>query len=405
MNKKNQEVCDLEINEEEAEIVRLIFQKYVYEGYGAKRLCNYLVEHNIMGRNGKNIPNITIGRMIRNKSYTGYLINGNVEKECPELRIIEPEVFERAQKLRDSRRKEKGEDADSYSPHALLCGKVFCAHCGNRLNITSSGRTRLRADGSTVKEKRYRYSCNFNVRHPGQCDGQSGYGVTKLDAIVESIVCTKFAEVLECSKSSLLKEMLRKDLEDAKKEVTWAEKAVQAKEDERNSLKDEMIRIIRGMSALDRETLQQILDENQDALDLARKTLTDAQEKQSSIELQNKKAETDCSDLFTWASTYQEASFEQRQAILKQFIKEVRVGRDYETEIILNVPLDEFEEFKRHSLAGHTSNGGETKPSQAPNRGLGTSNARIVVFDKSAGDTLNIMPKNTVHAILRHQDD
>lgn len=405
LNKKNQEVCDLEINEEEAEIVRLIFQKYVYEGYGAKRLCNYLVEHNIMGRNGKNIPNITIGRMIRNKSYTGYLINGNVEKECPELRIIEPEVFERAQKLRDSRRKEKGKDADSYSPHALLCGKVFCAHCGNRLNITSSGRTRLRADGSTVKEKRYRYSCNFNVRHPGQCDGQSGYGVTKLDAIVESIVCTKFAEVLECSKSSLLKEMLRKDLEAAKKEVIRAEKAVQAKEDERKALKDEMIRIIRGQSVLDRETLQQLLDENQEALDLSRKNLTDAQEKQTSIEQQNKKAETDCSDLFTWASTYQEASFEQRQAILKQFIKEVRVGRDYEIEIILNVPLDEFEEFKRHSLAGHTSNGGEMNPSQAPNRGLGTSNARIVVFDKTSGDTLNIMPKNTVRAILRHQDD
>lgn len=76
-------------------MVRLIFQKYVYEGYGAKRICNYLVEHNIMGRNGKNIPNITIGRMIRNKGYTGYLINGNVEKECPELRIIEPEVFEK----------------------------------------------------------------------------------------------------------------------------------------------------------------------------------------------------------------------------------------------------------------------------------------------------------------------
>lgn len=50
LNKKNQAVCDLEINEEEAAVVRLIFQKYVYEGYGAKRICNYLVEHNIMGR-------------------------------------------------------------------------------------------------------------------------------------------------------------------------------------------------------------------------------------------------------------------------------------------------------------------------------------------------------------------
>ena len=34
LNKRNQEVCELEVNEEEAVIVRLIFQKYVYEGYG-----------------------------------------------------------------------------------------------------------------------------------------------------------------------------------------------------------------------------------------------------------------------------------------------------------------------------------------------------------------------------------
>ena len=89
VNKRNQEVYDLEIDEHEAAIVRLIFQKYVYEGYGAQRLCHYLCEHNIMGRDGKNIPNVSIVRMIRNKSYTGYLINGKVETECPQLRIIE----------------------------------------------------------------------------------------------------------------------------------------------------------------------------------------------------------------------------------------------------------------------------------------------------------------------------
>ena len=64
VNKRNQEVYDLEIDEQEAAIVRLIFQKYVYEGYGAQRLCHYLCEHNIMGRDGKNIPNVSIVRMI-----------------------------------------------------------------------------------------------------------------------------------------------------------------------------------------------------------------------------------------------------------------------------------------------------------------------------------------------------
>ena len=338
------------------------------------------------------------------KCYTGYLINGNVEKECPELRIIEQEVFDRAQELRDTRRREKGEDSDSYSPHALLCGKVFCAHCGNRLNITSSGRTRLRADGSTVKEKRFRYSCHYNVRHPGQCDGQSGYGVTKLDAIVESIVCTKFSEILECSKSKLLQDMLRKDMEVAQKEVSRAKSELDLKDDERNALKDEMIRVIRGKSSIDRDMIQQLLDENQAAIQAAQDALTAAQNKLEEIEQENKKAENDCSNLFTWASTYQNASFQQRQAILNQFIKEVRVGRDYDIEIILNVPLEEFEEFKSHSLSVRTPSGRKTDLKQAPVRGLGTPNGGIVVFDKTSGEAMNIMPKSSAHVTLRCQD-
>ena len=36
-----------------------------------------------------------------------------------------------------------------------------------------------------------------NEENPGQCDGQSGYGVTTLDAVVESIVCMKFEEILD----------------------------------------------------------------------------------------------------------------------------------------------------------------------------------------------------------------
>ena len=39
VNKRNREVCDLAIDQDEAEIVRLIFRKYVDEGYGAQTRC------------------------------------------------------------------------------------------------------------------------------------------------------------------------------------------------------------------------------------------------------------------------------------------------------------------------------------------------------------------------------
>ena len=273
------------------------------------------------------------------------------------------------------------------------------------MNITSSGRTRLRADGTVVKEKRYRYSCNFNIRHPGQCDGQSGYGVTTLDAVVESIVCMKFEEILECSKSNLLEEMRRKDLDAAKKETARWETEVQTKVDEQSALKKEMIRVIQGTSGLDREMIQQMVDENKAALLTAQTNLAAAQKKQEEIEEQNQKVERDCSDLFTWASTYQGASFEKRQAILQQFIKEVRVGRNYNIEIILNVPLDEFEEFKRHAMAAGRSKSRKNKQANAPKVGRCASNAGIVVLDKTAGETMSIVPKNAAHAILHCQDE
>ena len=242
---------------------------------------------------------------------------------------------------------------------------------------------------------------SLTVEDPGQCDGQSGYGVTTLDAVVESIVCMKFEEILECSKSNLLEEMRRKDLDAAKKEATRWKEEVKTKVDEQDALKKEMIRVIQGISGLDREMIQQMVNENKEALLIAQTNLADSEKKLKEIEEQNQKAERNCSDLFTWASTYKGASFERRQAILKQFIKEVRVGRDYNIEIVLNVPLDEFEEFKRHAASAGRGKNQKNKSQNPQKVGRCTSNAGIVVLDKTAGETISIVPKNAAHAILR----
>ena len=404
INKRNHEVYDLEIDEKEAEVVRLIFQKYVYEGYGAKRICNYLYEHNIMGRNGKNIPNVSIVRMIQNKSYTGYLINGNVETACPELRIIEPDLFERAQEVRHARKREKGANPLSYSSQALLCGIVFCAHCGNRMSLTSSTRKRIRADGTVIREKRIRYSCNYNVRHPGQCDGQSGYGVITLDNIVESVVRMKFAEIRECSKRKLLEEMRGKEQERVKQEIKRLEKELETKRQEQDMLKAETIRVIQGKSALDRDTLAEMMAETKAAVIKVGEDLQKAQAEEKALQEATEKMRRDCDDLFTWANVYDGANFNQRQAILHQFIKQVRVGRNYEVEIVLNVSLEEFEEFKAHSMAGSTKKTGQMDLKPAPENLSGSSNASIVVMDENADQPLNILPRNLVRASVTYSN-
>ena len=64
------------------------------------------------------------------------------------------------------------------------------------------GRTHTYADGHTVKEVRPRYSCFYKIRHPGDCDGQSGYGVSKLDSIVEEVVRQIFVQFREVSRKN-----------------------------------------------------------------------------------------------------------------------------------------------------------------------------------------------------------
>ena len=346
VNKKNQEVCDLVIDEAEAEIVRLIFHKYVYEGYGAQKLSHYLYEQGVVGRNNKNIPNTSIVRMIKNKGYTGYLINGAVETECPQLRIIEPELFEQAQELRQARTCERGGTSLGTSSKALLTGLVYCAHCGNRLSLTSSGRTHTYADGHTVKEVRPRYSCFYKIRHPGDCDGQSGYGVSKLDSIVEEVVRQIFAQFREVSRKKLLESVKTNDAARIQKKVKKIQKDLEAKQKELDDLKAETILVIRGVSALDKELLGTLVAEAREALETLEKQLVQAQEEYEEATKTAKRSNYICNELFTWADVYDTANHDERRAILQQFIKEIRVRKDYEISITLNASFDQVEQLK-----------------------------------------------------------
>ena len=346
VNKKSQEVCDLVIDEAEAEIVRLIFHKYVYEGYGAQKLSHYLYEQGVVGRNNKNIPNTSIVRMIKNKGYTGYLINGAVETECPQLRIIEPELFEQAQELRQARTCERGGTSLGTSSKALLTGLVYCGHCGNRLSLTSSGRTHTYADGHTVKEVRPRYSCFYKIRHPGDCDGQSGYGVSKLDSIVEEVVRQIFAQFREVSRKKLLESVKTNDAARIQKKVKKIQKDLESKQKELDDLKAETILVIRGVSALDKELLGTLVAEAREALETLEKQLVQAQEEYEEATKTAKRSNYICNELLTWADVYDTANHDERRAILQQFIKEIRVRKDYEISITLNASFNQVEQLK-----------------------------------------------------------
>ena len=108
----------------------------------------------------------------------------------------------------------------------------------------------------------------------------------------------------------------------------------------------ESILVIRGVSALDKELLGTLVAEAKDALETLEKQLVQAQEEYDEATKTAKRSNYICNELFTWADVYDTANHDERRAILQQFIKEIRVRKDYEISITLNASFNQVEQLK-----------------------------------------------------------
>ena len=112
---------NLQINESEAEVVREIFDLYVNKGYGTHKISKVLNDRGLTSLRGVAWSTTAVSRLLKNKIYAGYVINGRTEVknfiektrrikdesewfevEKPDLRIIPLELWEKAQNINKS---------------------------------------------------------------------------------------------------------------------------------------------------------------------------------------------------------------------------------------------------------------------------------------------------------------
>ena len=140
---------NLAINEEEAAIVRQIYKWYTEEGYGAAKISIFLNKRGLKTKRNCNWSQNAICRILTNELYMGKIINGKeevedfltgkrIEKdesewmvvERPDLRIIEPEVFQEAQKILKSRNDAFKLNKERHSNKHLFSTIIKCKECG-----------------------------------------------------------------------------------------------------------------------------------------------------------------------------------------------------------------------------------------------------------------------------------
>ena len=178
------------INEEEADIVRLIFNKYTNEGKGTLVIARELHEEGIHPKRVSRWTNTTILKILRNEKYAGDLLQKKtftpdylthakkynhgqedmVFLENHHEPIIERELWKRTQEELE-RRSTSDEQKLKYSNRYWCSGKIRCAECGN----------------SYVP--RYKKLKNNNIYKAWRCFATAQHGAYKKDSDGNYIGC------------------------------------------------------------------------------------------------------------------------------------------------------------------------------------------------------------------------
>ena len=345
-NKRKHELYDLKVIPEEAAVVKIIFHKYVAEGYGAQRIATYLNNMGYRARTGKMWHHASIRGIIANLTYTGVLRSGESRsQELPELQIISPEEFERAQEIRHARANSAEETRTiplNTKGEALLSGNVFCAHCGSRLALTTSGKHRKRADGTYDETKRIRYICYGKTRKQTDCDGQTGYTMHILDGMVEKVVRQVFSRVSSIPREELVGRKFQEVYDERKRHLADVNAQLQKATKDLDLLKSEILKSLKGESAFSSDVLSEMIDHAEKdcaALEEARQVA------QKEIENRQELMDYLCAQydqLVSWSELYDSASMEAKKMIVNQLIKRIDVGRDYQINITFNFNYEQF---------------------------------------------------------------
>lgn len=140
---------NLAINEGEAAHIRQIYHWYTEEGYGTAKIAIMLNEMGLKTKRNCKWSANGVSTILTNELYTGRIINGKqevsdfltgtrVEKDAsewmiterPDMRIIEPEQFEKAQEIMRSRANSFKLNKERQSNKYLFSTLIKCKECG-----------------------------------------------------------------------------------------------------------------------------------------------------------------------------------------------------------------------------------------------------------------------------------
>lgn len=337
------------IDEDEAELIRLIFHLYVEKHMGSSRLLEYINTNGYRTRKGKLFIKNSIISIIKNPIYIGKKRfvsfdgkKGDTQPYNDKLRIVSDELFNKAQQILEKRNKGIKKQDKSSIPldgKLMFSGIVFCKYCGKKLIANYRYQnTKNKNTGNTTKRTLYRYIC-------GLYTGKSGHDQTLWSANkYDPIIIEELKKVLtQIGMESLINtSLMRKN-----KQITLKEKNLKRQKSiisgykkQLRNFNNEIVSSLMGESKFTAEQLSSEITEMEEKIQNATKIINNLSEEIIKERDYYSSVNYLANELEHWEDKFENADDNQKKAMLSKIVNKVYLGKD-EIQIEFNLLLKE----------------------------------------------------------------
>lgn len=362
----------------QAEVVCQIYSYAVNQGMGFQKIANTLNENGIPAPILEKWKSGTVRSILMNPIYMGYIAYNRrkeghancirldrkewtyARKQNPEIMIVTQETWERAQEIREARKKRINESRQATSDLYMeqynvpfstrgklaLTGLVYCGYCGKRLKNTGyANHWTCKKTGEEKMSYVGRYGCS------NQCKPRCSYSQEYLETIVFAIVESYLENFKKIDISSEIKEMQSQQNKSITREIKDLEKEIKNLVSDIATLEEKLPDAIRGDFAFSVNKLSAMIKEKEsrkNEIEIAKKRLKKQMEE---ISVQSEEMKQ-CTDLMPkWRKLFQESDTQTKQMLISALADKIIVKDE---EIIIKFKVRPEDDIA-HSL--HESSG------------------------------------------------
>lgn len=201
----------LVVNEEEAEMVRLIFEKYATGVWSTPKIEKLIYEYGYRNHKGGRIDRGVIKNIIRNPKYKGWYAGGKVkivdmftkkQEFLPESEwnlfkddgervpaIVSEELWSRANSIYKKRGDEIRGRRSSFKTNNLFTGKIFCAN---------DGKPYWMKQRCTRGKEDVRWVCSYRIKNGAESCNSFGISESELLNIIANVINSSEVDVQKC---------------------------------------------------------------------------------------------------------------------------------------------------------------------------------------------------------------